>query len=131
MQNNIPQSEHKAQSFTQRELWKQARNLMLNGYQLLSQLKLPPHDPLRDDFYRTCIDIPSLIAESYSKSLPPDIVRKLHQARHNIFRLESLAYLSFDMELVNEEELNQLLIQTEELKQLISERTARFKKKRQ
>mgnify|MGYP006283363451 CR=1 FL=1 len=115
--------------FTETRLWQRSRHLMSWVYIILQQINADADKILKDHIFHTALELPSVVAESYSKSLPPDIIRKLHQARHDTFRLENLFYLSYDLQLIGKEELEGLLAKTEEIKELINARTRQFKKK--
>lgn len=115
--------------FAETRLWQNARHLMSWVYITLQQIDQDKDKTLKEHIFETAIDLPSFIAESYAKSLPPDIVRKLHQARYSAFRLENLFYLSYDLQIVGREELDGLLSKTSAIKELINERTRQFKKR--
>lgn len=115
--------------FAETRLWQRSRHLMSWVYIILQQINTDNDKILKEYIFHAALELPSVIAESYSKSLPPDVIRKLHQARNNTFRLENLFYLSYDLQLIGKEELNNLLTKTEEIKELINARTRQFKRK--
>lgn len=129
MQQDPSQKRVYQYEYAETRLWQQARQLVKWVYVLVRQMKEEEHTLMQKNIFQTALDIPSSIAESYAKPLPPDAVRKLHQARHSTFKLENLFYLGFDMKAISEEELEDLLLKTGEIKTLISARTRQFKKK--
>ena len=102
--------------------------LTLWGYRIVRELP-KEEDMLRQDIYHTLIDLPATISESFAKSLPPDIIRKLHQARHDLFRLHSLFELAYQLGYTQEHTLGSFHEKAQHIFTLINQRTSRYKRK--
>lgn len=87
------------------DLWKEARKLVSDVYQLASDLPSDEKFGLKSQLQRAAVSVPSNIAESFGRSTSADTQRFLIIARGSLFELETQLYLCLDLQLISESEM--------------------------
>ena len=81
---------------------------------------------LSSQIRRSCISIPSNIAEGFGRNSTKDYVRFLQIARGSLFELQTQIMLSFDLGYINTELQNEILKSTNEIEKMLNSLIAKI-----
>jgi len=106
--------------YTELEVWKEARILVKMMY--IHFVKFPRDEVfgLQSQMKRAVISIPSNIAEGCGRNHRKDSLQFFFIARGSAFELETQLYLAFDLGFINQDIFNEILLQIEKVKKLLS-----------
>jgi four helix bundle protein len=96
-------------SYTNLDVWKEARTLVKMVYDAVSQYPREELFGLQSQIKRSAVSIPSNVAEGCGKNHRKDSLQFFYVARGSAYELETQLYLSFDLNFLSEEKLNTLL----------------------
>ncbi|WP_295721756.1 four helix bundle protein [Mucilaginibacter sp.] len=106
--------------YTDLDVWKEARILVKLVY--TSMIDFPKEEifALQSQIKRAAISIPSNIAEGSGRNHGKDSLQFFFIARGSAYELETQFYLSFDLNFINKEVLDNLLNQLEKVRRLLA-----------
>jgi four helix bundle protein len=99
-------------SFEDMDVWKLARSLSLKVYKLSSRQPFFNDFALRDQIRRAVISISSNMAEGFEREGNKEFVQFLSIAKASTAEVRSQLYLAFDLGYINNEEFEQLKLET-------------------
>lgn len=102
------------------DVWKEARLLVKFVYESIAKYPKEEIFGLQSQIKRATISIPSNIAEGSGRNTRKDSLQFFYIARGSAYELETQLYLSFDLSFIDEHTLNNLLIQIEKVRKLLS-----------
>jgi four helix bundle protein len=107
-------------NYTELDVWLNSRYLVRDVYML--SVLFPDEEifGLTNQMKRSAVSVPSNIAEGCGRGHAKDTLRFLFIARGSLYELETQAYLSFDLNFINEEELNKILASITICKKLLN-----------
>lgn len=108
------------QKYTELEVWKIARTFTAYIYNPTSSFPKEETYGLVSQIRRCAISIPSNIAEGSGRQHPRETMQFLAIARGSLYELETQIYVSFDIGLIPEIQLQESLSQIEVLGKLIN-----------
>lgn len=100
-------------------IWQEARVLVKGIFVLTSKVKFSKELSLKDQIKRSAISVMSNVAEGYGRGGNKEFVQFLYIANGSLNELKSQLYISYDFELLNEEELNKFLADTLKIENMI------------
>lgn len=106
-------------SFTEIESWKKARELVKSVYGITAKEGLSRDYGLKDQIQRSAVSIMSNIAEGFDSGSDKSFINFLNYSYRSTSELESLFFIIFDLNYIEEQEFNSLLERTTEIKNLI------------
>ena len=107
-------------SFEDIECWKKARNLNKLIYVKTNNNLFSKDFDFCRQIRRASISISSNIAEGFERSSDKEFVYFLNVAKASAGEVRSQLYLSYDLEYLNENDFNELIINTLEISKMIS-----------
>lgn len=108
-------------------IWQEARVLVKSIFILTSKDKFSKEFSLKDQIKRSSISVMSNIAEGHGRGGNKEFVQFLYIANGSLSEVKSQLYISFDFNLLNEEELNKFLGDTLKLENMIKALIRRMK----
>ena len=111
------------------DVWIQARKLVKVVYNLSSKFPNDEKFGLTNQIRRCAVSIPSNIAEGCGRQHVNDSVQFFYISRGSLYELETQLYLSFDLEYINEQILNETLELLVKTKTILNGFINYFKKK--
>ena len=108
------------QKYTELDVWKQARELASDIYQLTASYPKSEQFGIISQIRRCAVSIPSNIAEGCGRQHTKETIHFLSIARGSLFELETQLYISKDLSFINNEQLSVRLNKIEELGKLIN-----------
>lgn len=108
------------QKYTELEVWKKARIFTAYIYKLTSLYPKEETYGLTSQIRRCAVSVPSNIAEGSGRQHPKETMQFLAIARGSLYELETQIYVSFDVSLISEIQLQESLSQIEVLGKLIN-----------
>ncbi len=90
-------------------IWQEARILVKNIFLITSKDKFSKEFFLKDQIKRSSISVLSNIAEGYGRSGNKEFVQFLYISNGSLSELKSQLYISFDFNLISNEELDNFL----------------------
>lgn len=90
-------------------IWQEARVLVKGIFVLTSKEKFSKEFSLKDQIKRSAISVMSNIAEGHGRGGNKEFVHFLFIANGSLSEVKSQLYISFDFNLLNEQELNKFL----------------------
>jgi four helix bundle protein len=112
--------EIKYQSFTDLELWKNARDLKNELYNLVKTFPSCEKFRLADQIVRSARSINSNIAEGYGRFTYKDQLRFCIQARGSLFETSNHLFDAFDCNYISQVELEDFSVKIEKVRKLLS-----------
>lgn len=106
--------------YTELEVWKHARELASNIYELTSTYPKTEQFGLTSQMRRSVVSIPSNIAEGCGRQHKKETMHFLSISRGSLYELETQLYVSKDLKFISPEQLVQCLLQIETLGKLIN-----------
>jgi four helix bundle protein len=116
-------------SYTELEAWKKARRLVKEIY--LNTQSFPKEElyALTSQIRRASISVPSNIAEGIGRNHDKETIQFLYIAKGSLYEVETQMYLSFDLNYLSLENLNDILMKIEECRKLLIGLINYYKKK--
>ena len=108
------------QKYTELEVWKTARVFAAYIYKLTASFPKEETYGLTSQVRRCTVSVPSNIAEGSGRQHPKETIQFLAIARGSLYELETQLYVSFDIGLISEIQLNESIVQIEVLGKLIN-----------
>ncbi len=90
-------------------IWQEARVLVKNIFLITSKDKFSKEFFLKDQIKRSSISVMSNIAEGYGRSGNKEFIQFLYISNGSLSELKSQLYISFDFNLISNEELDNFL----------------------
>ena len=108
------------QKYTELEVWKKARTFASNIYLLTAKFPKEETYGLTSQIRRCAISVPSNIAEGCGRQHAKETIHFLTIARGSLYELETQLYISKDIDIISNEQLNGCIIEIEILGKLIN-----------
>ncbi|PSR54909.1 four helix bundle protein [Adhaeribacter arboris] len=106
-------------SYTELEVWQKSRKLAGLIYRLTATFPKEEIFALTSQLRRSAVSIPSNIAEGCGRSSAKDSIQFFYIARGSLYELETQLFISFDLNYVDENTLNESLALVTECKKLL------------
>ena len=116
-------------SYTELEVWKKARGLVKYIYIITQSFPKEELYTLTSQIRRVSISVPSNIAEGIGRNFNKETMQFLYIAKGSLYEVETQIYLSFDLNYINNDILNDSLVKIEECRRLLIGLTNYHKKK--
>ncbi len=100
-------------------VWQKARELVKEVYKLTSSFPESEKFGLITQIQRSCVSIPSNIAEGAGRSSPKDFIRFLNIAYSSAYELETQLILSADLQFLATEDLTEVLDKIDTIQKMI------------
>lgn len=100
-------------------IWNKGRALRLAIYKLAESFPSHENYNLTSQINRSALSIPANIAEGSAYDSDTMFIKYLSIALGSLVETESHLYLAFDVKYINDSQLNELLVSTDELKRMI------------
>jgi len=114
-------------SYTDLDVWKESRILVKMVYDTVIQYPREELFGLQSQIKRSAVSIPSNIAEGCGRNHRKDSLQFFYVARGSAYELETQLYLSFDLNFLSDERLNDLLYKLQAVRMLLSGLINRYK----
>ena len=108
------------QKYTDLDVWKQARILASLIYEITGSYPKTEQFGIISQMRRCAVSVPSNIAEGCGRQHTKETIQFLNISRGSLYELETQLYISKDLTLITEEQLNTLLQQIESLGKLLN-----------
>lgn len=108
-------------NYTELEVWKEARALVKVVYKLTHNFPDTEKFTLSSQIQRAVISIPSNIAEGCGRESRKDSIRFFYIARGSLYELETQLLLSFDLNYLDKEPLDEGLKALQQVRKLLSD----------
>ena len=108
------------QKYTELEVWKKARAFTAFLYELTATFPKEEIYGLKSQIRRCAVSIPSNIAEGSGRRHAKETIQFLAISRGSLYELETQIYVSFDIGLISETQLNECINEIEILGKLIN-----------
>jgi four helix bundle protein len=109
----------KIERFEDIESWKKAREMTARIYDLTAKGGLAKDFGLRDQIQRASVSIMANIAEGFDSGSKKSFILFLNYAYRSTSEVQSLLYVVVDCKYVNQQEFDELLLATNDIKKLI------------
>ena len=106
-------------NFKELKVWKSARSFVKEIYIATSSFPQEEKYGLISQMRRSSVSIPSNIAEGSGRNTDKDFAHFLNIALGSAYELQTQIFLSFDLQLMNEEKMNELNSSLEEVQKMI------------
>ena len=106
-------------NYKEMKIWQKGRMLVKEIYQLTQKFPSDERFGLTSQTRRAAVSIPSNISEGAGRGTDKDFSHFLDMARGSVNEVETLIFLANDLEYISIEELNNLILKTEELGKMI------------
>lgn len=105
-------------NFKELKVWQMSRQLVKKIYELSATFPSEEKFGIISQVRRCAVSIPTNIAEGCGRSTDKDFTNFLNISLGSAYELESLLYLCYDLELIPEEKLNELLFTLSEIQKM-------------
>lgn len=112
--------EEKRKSYTELDVWKEARILTNEIYAMTKSFPKEELFGLVSQMRRCSISIPSNIAEGCGRQHPKDSIRLFFIARGSLYELETQLYIGFDQGYIDQNSLNLCLDKIQTTRKLLN-----------
>ena len=102
------------------KVWQESRNLVKAIYKLTSTFPKEEIYSLTQQIKRSVVSIPSNIAEGAARESNKEYIHFLYIALGSVAELETQLQISFDLEFINRESLNDITSKLEEIARMLS-----------
>lgn len=106
-------------NFKELKVWQNARSFVKETYIATSNFPQEEKYGLISQMRRSAVSIPSNIAEGSGRNTDKDFSHFLNVALGSAYELQTQIFLSFDLELIKEEKMNELNSSLEEIQKMI------------
>jgi len=106
--------------YTELEVWKHARELASNIYEITTAFPKTEQFGLTSQMRRSVVSIPSNIAEGCGRQHKKETIHFLSFARSSLYELETQLYISKDLDYITEDKLSFCLSKIENLGKLVN-----------
>lgn len=106
-------------NFKELKIWQNARSFVKDVYIATSNFPQEEKYGLISQMRRSAVSIPSNIAEGCGRNTDKDFSHFLSMALGSAYELQTQIFLSFDLELIEEEKMNELNSSLEEIQKMI------------
>lgn len=106
-------------NFKRLTIWQKAREFVKSIYEISQQFPKEEQYGLNAQIRRAAVSIPSNIAEGCGRSTNKQLVQFLGISTGSSCEVETQLYLAHDLEFIDEAELKEILLQSEELRKMI------------
>ncbi|MBK7666717.1 MAG: four helix bundle protein [Sphingobacteriaceae bacterium] len=100
-------------------IWQEARVLVKGIFVLTNQEGFSKEFALKDQIKRSAISVMSNIAEGFGRGGNKEFVQFLYISSGSLSELKTQLYISFDFNLLSQEDLNKFLVNTFKLENMI------------
>lgn len=100
-------------------IWQESRALVKRIFEMTSRDQFSREFFLKDQIKRCSVSVMSNIAEGYGRGGNKEFVQFLYIANGSLNELKSQLYISFDFNLISEEELNKYLLDLYKIENMI------------
>lgn len=108
------------QKYTELEVWKKARTFASHIYLLTAKFPKEETYGLTSQIRRCAVSVPSNIAEGSGRQHAKETVQFLTIARGSLYEFETQLYISKDIDIISDEQLNSCLTEIETIGKLIN-----------
>lgn len=105
-------------NFKELKVWQLARNLVKEIYVITSEFPSSEKYGLVSQLRRCAVSVPTNISEGSGRSTDKDFAHFLNISLGSAYELETLLILSFDVNLIQEDQLNSLSIKISEIQKM-------------
>lgn len=112
--------EKEKKNYTDLEVWKEARILSKEIYLVSANFPSEERFGLTGQIRRAAVSVPSNIAEGCGRNYPKDSIQFFFIARGSVYEIETQLYLSYDLNFMNETDLQVLLKRLETTRKLLN-----------
>ncbi len=105
-------------NFKELKVWQLSRNLVKEIYEITSNFPVSEKYGLTSQLRRCVVSIPTNIAEGSGRNTDKDVAQFLNISLGSAFELETLLILSFDVQLIQEEQLELLSNKISEIQKM-------------
>lgn len=105
-------------NFKELKVWQISRQLVKSIYELSVSFPAEEKFGITSQLRRCCISIPTNIAEGCGRNTDKDFAHFLNISLGSAYELESLLYLCFDLKLISENTLNDILPSVSEVQKM-------------
>ena len=116
-------------NYTELDVWKNARKLVTNVYQLTKSFPKEELYGLTNQIRRCAVSVPSNIAEGCGRQTTKDTVHFLYISRGSLYELETQLLVASDLEYISKEDLEIVLEKITSSKKLLNGFINYYKKK--
>jgi four helix bundle protein len=102
------------------DVWKKSRNLAKSIIEVAELLPSKENFAMGFQIRKSAISIPSNIAEGCGRNTTKDTLQFLYIARGSIYEVETQLILCFDLNYINQTQLDELIGQITECKKLLN-----------
>jgi four helix bundle protein len=107
-------------SYTDLDVWKKARQLVKEIYLVTKKFPKEELYGLTNQMRRAAVSVPSNIAEGHGRNSTKDSLQFFFIARGSLYELETQIFVSFDLELLIQIDLDILTNQITDCKKLLN-----------
>ena len=105
-------------NFKELKVWQGSRNLVKEIYEMTSNFPSSEKYGLVSQLRRCAVSVPTNIAEGSGRNTDKDFAHFLNISLGSAYELETLLILSFDVQLISGEELENLTIRISEVQKM-------------
>jgi four helix bundle protein len=109
----------KQQNYKELRVWQHSRELVKRIYLLTQAFPDSEKFGLTNQMRRAAVSVPSNISEGSGRQHPRDTIQFLVVARGSLYELETQCYLAFDLNFINQQQLEEILEQLTACIQLV------------
>jgi len=114
---------------TDLEVWKKSRELVSCIYTLSGNFPKEESYGLTNQMHRCAVSVPSNIAEGVGRNIAKDSIHFFFISKGSLYELETQLYLSFDLQYITENILNETLLKIHECLKLLNDFINYYKNK--
>ncbi len=105
-------------NFKELKVWQSSRQLVKEVYELTAGFPSSEKYGLISQLRRCVVSIPSNIAEGSGRNTDKDFAQFLNISLGSSYELETLLILSFDVDLISQDELEKLVLKLSEIQKM-------------
>ncbi len=105
-------------NFKELKVWQLSRNLVKEIYEVTSDFPSSEKYGLVSQIRRCTVSVPTNIVEGSGRNTDKDFAHFLNISLGSAYELETLLILSFDVNLINEDQLDKFLIRISEIQKM-------------
>jgi len=108
------------ESYTDLEVWKQAKDLVRQIYELSKSFPKEEQFGLTNQLRRAAVSIPSNIAEGCGRNHFKDSIQLFYIARGSLYEVETQVLIAYDLKYVSAGDLDHAMVRIKSCKRLLS-----------
>jgi four helix bundle protein len=124
--------EHKKlNSYRELEVWKKGLNLVKLLYQMTEKLPENERFGLTSQIRRAAVSVPTNIAEGWGRETVKNYIQFLRNTRGSLFELDTLLYITSELNYVSQIQVDALKIKIEEIGRMLNSMITKLNAKQQ